>query len=241
MQQPTPRKHFSWIKLLPVVILLLGLAAFFYFRLYNYLTLDTLKTYRSFLVNLTVQHPILIALCFIGIYTFMTAISAPNATFLTLIGGFLFGPFLGTIYVVFGATMGAALIFIAAKTAFYDFFHHKAGKALQKFETGFKNNAVSYLLFLRLVPLFPFWLVNIAPAFLGIRLRTFVLTTFFGIMPGTIVYILLGNGIGIVLDQGKTLDLKIIFKPEIFIPIIGLAILSLIPIIYKKLKREKST
>ena len=97
-------------------------------------------------------------------------------------------------------------------------------------------NAVSYLLFLRLVPLFPFWLINIAAAFFGVSARVFVLTTFFGILPGSFVYVLLGNGLGFLFDQGKTPNMNIIFRPSILVPILGLAILSLIPIIYKRIK-----
>jgi uncharacterized membrane protein YdjX (TVP38/TMEM64 family) len=107
-------------------------------------------------------------------------------------------------------------------------------------EAGFRENALSYLLVLRLVPLFPFWLVNLAPAFLGVSLRTYVIGTFFGIIPGTFVYILVGNGAGAVLDAGGELDLGLIFRPEILAPIAGLALLSLVPIAYKRIKARKA-
>ncbi len=229
-------KHFSWLRLIPLIILLLGLGAFFYFRLYEYVNLETLKAHRSQLLQWTSQYPILIVSSFIAIYIIAVAISMPQAIFLTILGGFLFGPIFGTLYVAVGATIGATIIFLAAKTAFHKLLLHKAGPWMKKITSGFQNNAISYLLLLRLVPLFPFWLVNIVPAFLDIRTRTYVLTTFFGILPGTFVYILLGHGLGAIIEQGKKLDLGIIFKPEILAPLIGLGILSLIPIVYKKFK-----
>ncbi len=109
-------------------------------------------------------------------------------------------------------------------------------------EAGFNENALSYMFVLRLVPLFPFWLVNLVPAFLGVRLQTYAIGTFFGIMPGSLVYASVGNGLGAVFEQGGTPDLGIIFTPEILGPILGLAALSLIPVIYKRIKsRKKST
>jgi len=234
------RKHFL-LKITPLLILLLGLLAFFYFRLYEHMTLDSLKAHRAFLLSWTQKHYFVSSAIFIGIYIFMVAISAPSASLLTILGGFLFGPVFGTIYVVISASIGATIIFIVAKTAFYDFFHTKAKGFLKKMAAGFQKNAVSYLLFLRLVPLFPFWLINIVPAFFGVRIKTFFLTTLFGVLPGTMVYVLLGNGMGTILDQGKELNMGVIFKPAILIPIVGLAILALVPIVYKKFKKTTGT
>jgi uncharacterized membrane protein YdjX (TVP38/TMEM64 family) len=106
-------------------------------------------------------------------------------------------------------------------------------------EAGFRENAMSYLLVLRLVPLFPFWLVNLVPAFLGVPLRTYVIGTFFGIMPGTFVYASVGSGLGAILEAGESPDLGIIFKAEILIPLLGLALLALIPVIYKRIKTKR--
>jgi len=227
-------QNFKWIKLLPLLILLLGLAAFFYFRLYTYLSFTSLKTYHDVLQNLVKNNFIFAALVFVLIYVVLVAISAPGAIFLTIFGGFLFGPVWGTLLVAIGATLGAAIIFVAARTALRDFLYQKAGGWLQKISNGFKDNAISYMLFLRLVPLFPFWLVNIVPAFLEIDFSTFVWTTFVGILPGTFVYIMLGNGIGVLFAQGKTPDVGIIFKPAILIPIVGLGILALVPIYFSR-------
>ena len=127
-------------------------------------------------------------------------------------------------------------VFLAARTAFGDLLRQKAGNRLKKLEAGFRENALSYMFVLRLVPLFPFWLVNLAPALFGVKLRTYIIATFFGIMPGGLVYAGVGNGLGAVLDAGKTPDLGIIFEPAILLPILGLAALSLIPVIYRRLR-----
>ena len=116
----------------------------------------------------------------------------------------------------------------------------KAGPALQRMEAGFRENALNYLLVLRLIPLFPFWLVNLVPAFLGVSLRHYVIGTFIGIIPGTFVYASLGNGLGAILDAGGAPDLKIIFSPEILIPIVGMAVLALLPVVYKRWKARQA-
>jgi uncharacterized membrane protein YdjX (TVP38/TMEM64 family) len=151
-------------------------------------------------------------------------------------GGLLFGTIAATIYVVIGATVGATGLFLAARTALGEPLRARAGPAVKRMEKGFQENALSYLLVLRLVPLFPFFVVNLVPAFLGVPLRTYVIGTVLGIIPGSFVYASVGNGLGAIFDAGQTPDLKIIFQPDILIPIIGLAILSLIPIAYKKFK-----
>lgn len=234
------KKQYSWRRYIPIVIIIVGLALFYYFKLYRYLSFSSLQAHHEALTHWTSAHPIISALSFIGIYIILVAFSFPGATILTLAGGFLFGIALGTLYVVVGATLGASLIFLAAKTAFADLFAKKAGKWLVKFEKGFQQSAFGYLLFLRLLPLFPFWLINIVPAFLNVRLQTFFITTFIGIIPGTAVYVAVGNGLSSVFDQGQTPNLGIIFEPQILIPLILLAVLAVIPIVYKKLKQKRS-
>ena len=110
---------------------------------------------------------------------------------------------------------------------------------MRKIEAEFHENAWSYLLFLRMVPVFPFWMVNLALAFLGVGLKAFVITTLIGIIPGTFIYASLGNGLGVIFDQGATPDLDIIFQPEILLPLVGLSVLAVIPVIYKRLKARQ--
>lgn len=224
-------------KWIPLFILILILVSFYLFGLGKYFSFSFLQEYRHLLKALVAQHFFLSILIFGILYVVVAATSLPIAAFLTILGGFLFGPFISLIAVDLCATLGASLLFLSIKTTLGELFQKKATPWIKKMEAGFQKNAFSYLLSLRLVPIFPFWAVNIAAAFLSVPLRTFVFATLIGIIPGTLVYALLGNGLGALLDQGRVPDLSIIFTPEIFLPIFGLALLSLLPIIYKKRKK----
>lgn len=227
-------------RFIPLFVLLVALALFFYFRLYEYLNFTTLEKHHLQLQQWTTQHYFLAVIGFMLIYIIAVAVSIPGVLFLTILGGFLFGPVWGVVYVVISATIGAVLIFMAVETALGKWLESKASGWVAKMEKGFQENAFNYLLILRLVPLFPFFIVNIVPALLNVRLRIFVLATFFGIIPGSFVYALVGNGLGHVFSLGQTPDLGIIFSPAILMPILGLALLSLIPLIYKKIKSAKT-
>lgn len=225
-------------KYLPLALLILGLAAFWATGLHKWLSLESLAAHRQELLGLVNSHKMSALPIYVMIYAAATAFSIPGGIFLTLTGGFLFGVLWGGLATVLGATLGATGVFLAARTAFGQTLKEKAGPRLKKLQQGFAGNAMSYLLFLRLVPLFPFWLVNIAPAFLGVNLRTYIIGTFLGIIPGTFVYTAVGNGLGAVLDAGGTPDLGIIFRLEILLPIVGIAALSLLPVVYKRIKKK---
>lgn len=230
------------IKSIPLVILAAGIVSFFALGFDHYLTFEALRDNRESLIEWYQANQFKAVSSFIALYILLVALSVPGATWMTLAGGFVFGTLQALIYVVSAATLGALLIFFLAKFCLADFFKAKAGKAAAKMEEGFKSNALCYLLFLRLVPLFPFWLVNLVPAFLGVSARTFIIGTFVGIIPGTAVFCSVGNGLGMVFESGGVPDLKIIFEPEILGPILGLAVLSLVPIVYNKYKdRNKAT
>lgn len=223
---------------LPLGILIVLFVLFYYFRLYQYLRFDTLKAHRNELLQWRETHFLLAILAFVVIYVTVVAISIPGASILTLISGFLFGTWLGTLLVVISATIGAVIIFTAINTALGEWFIHKASGKLKAFEKGFAENAFSYSMVLRLIPLFPFWLINVVSPLLNVPFRTFVITTFFGIIPGTFIYVWLGSGLGAVFDQNQKLDLEIIFKPYILLPLIGLALLSLLPVIYHHVRKN---
>jgi uncharacterized membrane protein YdjX (TVP38/TMEM64 family) len=222
--------------LIPVFILVAGLGAYFGFGLHEFVTLEALREHHDLLTDWVAGHGPRAGIYFAAIYAVAVAFSIPGATLMTITAGFLFGPYLATLYVVFGATAGATILFLAARYAFSDILRARAGAAMAKMADGFNENPVSYMLILRLVPLFPFWLVNLVPAFLGVTLATFVITTLFGIVPGTFVYALLGDGAGAVLEAGQDLDLRIIFKPRFLAPLVGLCVLAAIPVVYKKIK-----
>ncbi|MCH9643842.1 MAG: VTT domain-containing protein [Gammaproteobacteria bacterium] len=180
-------------------------------------------------------------LLFMLTYIVSVALSIPGAVFLTLTAGFLFGAVLGTVYVVISATIGATGIFLIVQFSIGKFLAERSGKWVTKMREGFQVNALQYLLFLRLVPLFPFPVVNVVPGILNVRTSTYIIGTFFGIIPGSFVYCWLGHGLGYAFSTGTAPNLSVIFEPQILWPILGLAALSLIPIAYKRLKRRSQT
>ena len=228
-------------RFLPLALLLLAVVAAFGLGLDDYISFEQLERNRAQLRALVERHPLLAPLVFMLIYGAVIALSIPGGAILTMAGGFLFGVVAATCYVVLAATLGATVVFLIARTALGDSLRHKAGPAMRRMEAGFRENALSYLLFLRLIPVFPFWLVNLVPAFLGVPLRTYVVATLVGIIPGSLVYASVGNGLGAVFEAGGRPDLAIIFKPEIILPIIGLAVLAILPVAYKKIKAGQPT
>ncbi len=228
-----------WTRVLPLLLVAAAFASVFIFGLDDYLSFEILRDNRKAALGWYRNNQILAAVYFVLGYALVVALSVPGAVWLSLAAGFMMGTVVASILVVFAATLGALGIFLIARYALADFFHQKAGAAGRKMEQGFQENALSYLLVLRLVPLFPFWLVNLVPALLGVPARTFVLGTFFGIIPGTVVFCSIGSGLGAVFDRGEMPDLNIVFQPEIIGPLLGLALLSLVPVVYKKLKKQK--
>ncbi|MEX2644292.1 MAG: TVP38/TMEM64 family protein [Acetobacterales bacterium] len=237
--QGRTRPHYGRVIL--VLILVAAFATAYAAGLQDYVSLETLRTHRQTL-RAAVSENLLLALGgYIGAYALVTAFSVPGGLFMTIAGGFLFGLWLGTLGAVTGATAGAIVVFLVARHALYDLMRARAGNAARRMEAGFREDALSYMFVLRLVPLFPFWLVNIVPALLGVTLRTYVVGTFFGIMPGAFVYAWVGTGLDEVFARGGKVDTGIIFAPEVLGPILGLAALALVPIVYKRLRRRGHT
>lgn len=234
------RRTFYWKRWVPLLIILVLMIISYFSGIAEAFDFQTLKEHRIFLKELVSTHPILAPLAYILLYICITALSIPGAVFVTMAGGFLFSQPWSTLYTVIGATIGAACLFLAARTALADTLREKAGPRLMRMKKGFEENAASYLLFLRLIPLFPFWLVNLAPAIFGIPLLTFIWTTFLGIIPGTFVYTQAGAGIGSILDAGETFQIQNVFTKDVAIALTALAIFSLLPILYKKFRRKNS-
>jgi uncharacterized membrane protein YdjX (TVP38/TMEM64 family) len=233
-----PRRGSTPLRIFLVVLFATGLGAFLYLDLGRFLSLDALQVHREELLALVGRLGIAAWGGYILVYAVSTAFSLPGGALLTILGGFLFGPWIGVPLTLVGATAGATGLFLAARYVFHDALRARAGAAMRRMEDGFNENALNYLLFLRLVPAFPFWLVNLVPAFLGVKLGTYVLATFIGIVPGTIVYSLVGDGLGAVLEAGGELSLGIIFEPRFLAPILGLAVLALLPVLYKSVRRR---
>ena len=231
-------KSSTLVRLIPVFVLLLGLGLFFAFHLDRYLSFEALSRHHSELTAWVDANSTLAALAFVAGYVTAVALFLPVAIFLTTLSGFLFGPWLGAALSVAGSTLGAVAVLVAARTAFRDLFRARAGKTLKRLEAGFARNDFSYLLFLRLAPAFPFWLVNIAAALLGMKVGRFALATFIGIIPGALVYASLGSGFGTLFESGQKPDFGIVFEARILLPLLGLATLSLVPIVYGRLKKR---
>ncbi|QQS14410.1 MAG: TVP38/TMEM64 family protein [Rhodospirillales bacterium] len=225
-----------WRRALPFAVLLLAMAAVFASGLHQHVSFETLRTHRAALAAWVADNRVLGMLTYVLGYAALTALSLPFGFLATLVGGFLFGWIFGTLLTVVGATTGAVAVFLAARGAFGDVLRGRADGFLGKLEAGFRRDAFNYLLFLRLVPAFPFWLVNIAPAFLGVRLRTYALATFLGIIPGTAVFCSVGAGLGAVFDRGEAPSPKLVFEPHVLLPLLALAALSLMPVLYARWK-----
>ena len=223
-------------KLLVLGLFALGMSAFFYFDLGQYVSLTSLKENKDALVAYTHAHSITTVFFYILIYTLQTALSLPGATIMTLAGGFLFGSLLGTFYVNIAATTGATMAFLSARYLFRDLVERKfggpasAGGRIQSLQTGFSKNAFQYLLMLRLIPLFPFFLVNLVAGLTQIRVAAYVGATALGIIPASFVYSNAGTQLGTINT------VKDIASPQVLGAFVLLGLLAVVPIIYQRLK-----
>ena len=226
------------LRFAPLLAILAALAAAFYFDVGRYFSLEMIQENRDRLTAFVDQRTALSALLFVIVYAVAVAVSIPGASFLTLLGGFLFGTWFGGSLVVLAATVGAMIIFTIAKTALGQSLQQRIGSSFARIQEGFQQDGASYMLVLRLVPIFPFWIVNIVPALLGVSTRVFALATLFGIMPASFVYASLGSGLGMILDKGEQPDLGLILEPRIILPLIGLALLAMVPVVYRRFRAK---
>jgi uncharacterized membrane protein YdjX (TVP38/TMEM64 family) len=213
------------------------------FTLRDYLSFETLRQNNEALLAYRDAHYALMAVLFMVIYVLIVAFSLPGATVATLTGGFLFATFPGAIFNVTAATIGATLIFLAAKWGFGERLAARmegSDGAVKRIKDGIDDNQWSVLFLMRLVPAVPFFVANLIPALVGVPLSRFVITTFLGIIPGAVVYTSVGAGLGEVFARGETPNLAIIFEPQILLPILGLCALAALPIILKAFQKGKS-
>lgn len=223
-------------RLWPLAVLAAGLALAYGLGLQRYLSFQTFLDSRETLSRIVDEHIVLASLGFTALYAALVAFAFPAASILTIAGGFLFGWLVGGSLAVIGATLGATGIFVAARHAFGDLLRKKAGGAVKRFAQGFRDDAFAYLLVLRLTPVLPFLAVNVAPAFFDVSLRTYVVTTFLGIIPGAMVYAFLGSGIDQALANIGEGDVEIadLVTPEMTIALLGLGALAILGLILKK-------
>jgi len=223
----------TWIKFAIAAVFIGAIVAFFALGGQKYLNLQTIQANRDALLAFTDAHFVAAMAIALGVYVAATAFSLPGALLLSLTMGFIFGRWVGTALVVVAATIGATTAFLAARYLFADWARKRMGDLGEKINAGFTDNAFNYMLFLRLVPLFPFFLVNIAPAMTSISLRTFVLATLIGILPGSFVFVNLGETLG------QIDSLKGLVSWEVIGAFALLGVFALIPILLKKFKSKR--
>ena len=239
-QNPSRRApRITLIRLLPLLLLAAALAAVLALDLDRYLSFQALKQHRGALQDFVAAQGAIAALAYVLVYTGAIALSVPGAAMLTVVGGFLFGTLPGAGYAVIGATAGAVGVFLIARSTLGAPLRARAGPAMQRMEAGFQANAFNYLLVLRLIPLFPFFLVNIAAALLDVPLRIYFLATAIGILPGSLVYAAVGAGLGSVLEREEEFSPAAALTPEILAALAGLALLALLPVAYRAVLRRR--
>jgi uncharacterized membrane protein YdjX (TVP38/TMEM64 family) len=215
-------------KIVVALLFLSAIGAFFIFDLKTYLSLDALKANRDSLLDFTQDHYVPAVALFILVYILQTAFSLPGATIMTLAGGFLFGSLWGPLYVNIGATTGATLAFLAARYLFRQWVERKFGDRLGPIQDGFAKNAFSYLLTLRLIPFFPFFLVNLLSGLTRVKVSTYVVATAVGIIPGSVVYTFAGRQLGTINALSE------LVSPRLLLAFSLLGLLMLIPVVYRK-------
>jgi uncharacterized membrane protein YdjX (TVP38/TMEM64 family) len=222
---------------------------------YDYLSLAAVAEHRDSLQSLVAEHRLAAIASYAMVYTGAVALSIPGAVLLTVLGGFLFGWLAGGLLVIVAATAGATIVFVVARTSLGETLARRAGPRLSALAKGFRDDAFSYLLFLRLVPAFPFWLVNLAPALLGVPLATFVAATLVGIVPGTFAFAFLGSGLDSIIaeqtavyeacvaagrsDCEMTFEAGALLTPELIIAFVALGLVALIPVVVRRMRARR--
>ena len=217
-------------KLILLAFIGVGIALFYLFDIQQYLSLENLKTNRDRLDLLYQENSTAVIIGFIGVYFLVVAFSLPGATILTLAAGAIFGAAFGTLVVNIGATLGATIAFLFARLIFRDWVENKFNLIIEVINKGFSDNAISYLLFLRLVPLFPFFLVNLVSGVTRIRLTVYFLGTMIGILPGSFIYANAGSNLA------RIETISDIASPGVLGALVLLGMFSLIPALYKRFK-----
>ncbi len=228
-------------RFLPLVVLVVSVIAIFASGVGRYLSLEALQTHEATLRGFVEDNLILALLAFAAVYALATAVSFPGAVILTLAGGYLFGTWVGGTATVIGATVGSIMVFYVVQTSLGEALRAKAeadGGTLKKVIDGVRDGAFGYILTLRLIPVAPFWLVNVAAALANAPLKAYALATFLGIMPATFIYSGIGAGIGALVARGETPDLGVIFEPKVLLPLVALGLLSLGTTLYQRRKGQ---
>ena len=241
---PAVRRH------LPLVVLGALMIVAFALDLHKLVSFDLFIDNYQQITSLVESNLLIAILGFTAIYIVVVALSLPGGLILTVTGGFLFGWIIAAPLTIIAATIGATMIFLIAKTSLGAGLRKRAGPFLNQLQAGFEENAISYLFFLRLVPIIPFWLANLAPAFFGVSTRLYVVTTILGIAPATFAFSFFGSGLGSVIeaqaaarqdcagtDCASSFDVTSLVTPELLASLSALGLVALIPVAVKKLRK----
>jgi uncharacterized membrane protein YdjX (TVP38/TMEM64 family) len=226
--------------LLPLALLVVGLGALWAFGLRQDLSWPALARHQADLLSFVAVRPIATGAIYVAVYIVVVACSLPEAALVTVAGGLLFGAVLGTALAVVGSSIGAVILFLAARYAFADLVAARAAPLMARIRPRLERDGFLYLLAIRLVPIFPFWLVNLAGAACGMRLLPFATATVIGVIPGTAVFSTIGTGLGDILARGQTPHLTIIFAPRVLLPLLALAALTLLPVAWRARQGQAS-
>lgn len=241
-------------RFVPILVVVVLVALAFGLGLHRHISFETLVRNRAAIDQFVALHGVAAVAGYVVLYVAIVCLSLPVAAIMTVSGGFLFGTLLGTFAAVLGALVGGTLVFVIARSAFGEFLTRRAGPLAAKLAEGFRADAFSYLLFLRLVPV-PFWLVNLAPALFGVRLSTFVVATAIGILPATVTFAMFGAGLGSVVavqeeQYGACLaaqrtnctvdfDLSSVLTPTLVGALVAFGLLALVPVVARRVFGRK--
>ncbi|WP_420826222.1 TVP38/TMEM64 family protein [Shimia biformata] len=241
MTEPQTRSAGMWPRALPIAtILIVAVLGYVLFR--DSLSFEALSAHRERALAFRDAHYVWAALGFVAAYVVIVAFSLPGALVASLTGGFLFGMFPGTLFNMVAATVGATVIFLAAR---WGLGAHLAARMdasdgrIKRLKQGIDENQWSMLFLIRLVPVVPFFVANLIPALVGVPLMRFVVSTFLGIIPGALVYTSVGAGLSEVFERGESPNLGILFEPHILLPILGLCVLAALPMLLRVLRGDK--
>ena len=223
----------------PLALVALAAVAFLSSGAARHLSLHGLSARRDMLQALVHAHPVVTLASYVAIYTLAIGLSLPAALVLTLTGGLLFGTWIGGAAAALSCTLGAAVIFLICRTAMGDVLRRRAGPTVARIADDVRRDAFSYIIALRLIPVMPFWLANLALGFIDVPLRVFVTASLIGIAPVSLIYAGLGASLNVVFAHGQRPDLHLALRPAVFLPLMGLALLALAPIVVRRL-RERS-
>jgi uncharacterized membrane protein YdjX (TVP38/TMEM64 family) len=227
------------LRFVPLFLIALGSLLFFATDLNEVYTFELLARKHDAYLAWVERHPVRAVFNFIGVYVLIAAFALPLSTLMTIASGYLFGPWLGAAMSLAGATIGGSLLFLAARTALGDVLRRYAQGAVKRLEEGFRKDAFSYLLVARLVPAAPFFAVNIAAGLLSVRLGTYLAATVLGMIPAAFIYASTGLGLETLIEAGERPRFDLLLTPEIFVPLAGLALLALIPVLLRQRRRRR--